>query len=419
MGLVLLKLVLTPILIGAASVAGRRWGAFIGGWLIALPLTSGPVTFFIALDQGPAFAANVAVGSLLGVAAIAAFAVAYARAGGATGAGRRPWRGRSPPSASSGLVAQPLVGLPVALLLVLVLASLLAAVRALPRAGPDGGPGPAPAWEIPARMLIGTAIVLVLTAAADALGAGLSGVVAIFPTFAAILTVFAHRRDGFAQAVAVLRGLLTGLYGTACFFVILIVALPPLGVAGGFALALAGCAVIQAAAAPVAAPARPSAGAGDPVDHGQVAHRLVLPAQGPRACRGRRGTGLAGHRLVDDGAKDIDQRAGVAGGVGPDGPRPEGARHQRQVGAEGRFAHRRVFEDLGRQAEVGERIAPRRGEAHVARRDGGRDGLHRDATVLRDHVVQAQAPALRGQRLGRIPAPVDLQAQRQGGAAAA
>jgi hypothetical protein len=48
--------------------------------------------------------------------------------------------------------------------------------------------------------------------------------------------------------VAVLRGLLTGLYGTACFFVILIVALPPWGVAGGFALALAGCAAIQAGA---------------------------------------------------------------------------------------------------------------------------------------------------------------------------
>ncbi len=247
MGLVLLKLVLTPILIGAASVAGRRWGAFIGGWLIALPLTSGPVTFFIALDQGPAFAANVAVGSLLGVAAIAAFAVTYARLGGVRG-----WPAALVGAVAAfgivGLLAQPLVGLPAVLLLLLVLASLLAAVRALPAAGRDGGPGPAPAWEIPARMLIGTAIVLVLTAAADALGGGPSGVVAIFPTFAAILTVFAHRRDGFAPAVAVLHGLLTGLYGTAGFFAILIVTLPPLGIAGGFALALAGCAAIQAAA---------------------------------------------------------------------------------------------------------------------------------------------------------------------------
>lgn len=247
MDLVLLKLALTPVLIGAASVAGRRWGAFIGGWLIALPLTSGPVTFFIALAQGPRFAATVAAGSLLGVMAIAGFAAAYARL-----AGRRGWptavAGAAATFGAIGLAAQPLVGLPVAILVALVLASLLLAARGLPRSPQEGVLVPTPAWEIPARMLIGTAIVLLLTAVAEALGPGLSGVVAIFPTFAAILTVFTHRREGAAQAVAVLRGLLTGLYGTAGFFVILIVTLPQLGVGGGFVLALAGSALIQATA---------------------------------------------------------------------------------------------------------------------------------------------------------------------------
>ena len=90
------------------------------------------------------------------------------------------------------------MGLPVAFLLALVLASLVLASRALPRPVHPGGLEAWPAWEIPGRMLIGTAIVLALTAAADALGAGLSGVVAIFPTFTAILVVFTHRRDGSA-----------------------------------------------------------------------------------------------------------------------------------------------------------------------------------------------------------------------------
>ena len=40
-----LKLILTPLLIGGASLAARRWGPAIGGWLVSLPLTSGPVTF--------------------------------------------------------------------------------------------------------------------------------------------------------------------------------------------------------------------------------------------------------------------------------------------------------------------------------------------------------------------------------------
>ncbi|HTS14602.1 MAG TPA: hypothetical protein VMH24_02975 [Candidatus Sulfotelmatobacter sp.] len=246
MELVLLKLVLTPTLIGAASLAGRRWGAFIGGWLIALPLTSGPVTFFLALDQGPRFAASVAAGSLLGVMAIAAFALAYGRLA------RRGWpvavAGAAATFAVVGFIAQPLVPLPVAVPLVLVLASLVGASRGLPQAARGEVVPAAPAWEIPGRMVIGTAVVLALTAVADALGPGLSGVVAIFPTFAAILTAFTHRREGAAQAVAVLRGLLTGLYGTAGFFVILIVALPPLGVGPGFALALGGSLALQGAA---------------------------------------------------------------------------------------------------------------------------------------------------------------------------
>jgi hypothetical protein len=32
----LLKLVLTPVLIAAASLAGRRWGQAVGGWMVGL-----------------------------------------------------------------------------------------------------------------------------------------------------------------------------------------------------------------------------------------------------------------------------------------------------------------------------------------------------------------------------------------------
>jgi hypothetical protein len=79
MPVLLLKLTLTPILIAAATLAGRRWGPAVGGWLVALPLTSGPVAFFLVLDQGASFAAAATVGSLLGAAAEAAFALAYTR----------------------------------------------------------------------------------------------------------------------------------------------------------------------------------------------------------------------------------------------------------------------------------------------------------------------------------------------------
>jgi hypothetical protein len=79
--IVALKLLLAPMLIALASLAARRWGPSVGGWLVALPLTSGPVLFFLALDHGASFAAAAAVGALAGLAAIAAFAFAYAVGG--------------------------------------------------------------------------------------------------------------------------------------------------------------------------------------------------------------------------------------------------------------------------------------------------------------------------------------------------
>src|SRR5207247_8747661 len=56
-GALALKLVLTPVLVGAASLAGPRWGSAVGGWLIGMPFTSGPIVSFLAPHPGPAFAA--------------------------------------------------------------------------------------------------------------------------------------------------------------------------------------------------------------------------------------------------------------------------------------------------------------------------------------------------------------------------
>src|SRR5579864_5312449 len=74
----LLKVVVTPALIAAATLAGRRWGHRLSGWLVGLPLTSGPVVFFLTLDQGTGFAISAALAVLLGTISQAAFALAYA-----------------------------------------------------------------------------------------------------------------------------------------------------------------------------------------------------------------------------------------------------------------------------------------------------------------------------------------------------
>src|SRR5205085_6910931 len=71
------KLLLTPLLIGLVSLASRRWGPAVGGWLVGLPLTSAPVTLFLALEQGSTFAAGAAQGTLLGQISVSSFCLAY------------------------------------------------------------------------------------------------------------------------------------------------------------------------------------------------------------------------------------------------------------------------------------------------------------------------------------------------------
>src|ERR1700730_11265468 len=72
-----LKLILTPLLLGGVTLAGRKFGQTGSGWLVGLPLTSGPVSFFLALEQGNVFAAHAAQGSLMGVISLSAFCVVY------------------------------------------------------------------------------------------------------------------------------------------------------------------------------------------------------------------------------------------------------------------------------------------------------------------------------------------------------
>jgi hypothetical protein len=231
-----LKLVASPLLILAASLAGRRWGQSVSGWLVGLPLTSGPVAFFLALDHGPAFAAHAAIGSLIGTAAQAAFCLAYGHA-----ARRVGW-----PSAlavattafAAGAMLCDLAGPSLRVLVPLALFALCAALRLLPR---GGGARVAvairPRWDIPARMAVATALILGLTAAAPLIGPRAAGLIATYPVFAIVLSVFAHRLDGASGARRVLRGLLVGLFGFIGFFAALALALEPLGIAAAFALA--------------------------------------------------------------------------------------------------------------------------------------------------------------------------------------
>ncbi len=246
MQILILKLVVTPLLILAASLAGRRWGETVSGWFVGLPLTSGPVCFFLAMEQGPGFAATAASGCLAGAAAEAGFCLAYAHAARRVGWPVAIAAGTLAFAAAASLLAA--TALPLWPLAAAAVAALAVALAVLPRHDPAPLTLPAPPrWDIPARMAVATALVFGLTELAPLVGARLSGLLATYPAFAAVLAAFAQRARGAAAATGVLRGLLVGLFGFTGFFAVLAPAIGRLGVAAAFVLATLVALAIQGA----------------------------------------------------------------------------------------------------------------------------------------------------------------------------
>lgn len=238
------KLVLVPVLIGALSLAGRRWGPAVGGWLAGLPWTSGPVALFLALEQGTMFASNAAQGTLMGLVAVAGFCMAYS-----VTARRRGWLVSLLAGWAAFLVITPAlnrltVPLGVAFGGTLV---VLAAVTALL---PEGGAGqtrrPSPWWEIPLRMAAALAMVLLITGVASSLGPRLSGLLSPFPIYATVLAAFTHRFEGAPAADRLLRGVMVGSFSFAVFFAILAGTLSSWGLAPAFGAAILGAIVMHA-----------------------------------------------------------------------------------------------------------------------------------------------------------------------------
>jgi hypothetical protein len=237
MSLLLLKLILTPIFVAAASVAGRRWGTIIGGLLVGLPLTSGPVTFYLALGHGTAFAASAALGTLAGTIAEVFFCLSYC------------WLAFhfAEPLAILGslgvflLMTLAIQHLPLSPIpcYVVALAFLFVAQRLLPGKHVSRRSTAPPGWDIPARVVLATMVVLLLTTAAPALGPRLSGLLATFPVFLSTLGVFIHWFEGAPAVADLLRGAVAGLYSFATFFLVVALLVVPAGIAVAFVAATA------------------------------------------------------------------------------------------------------------------------------------------------------------------------------------
>lgn len=255
--MLLLKLLLIPGFLLLISLAGKRWGPSVAGWLSGLPVVVGPILFFLAVEQGPAFAAQSATAALSAMFAMITFCVVYARV-----AQRANW----PVALVIGLaswtaVAVVLSLIPASLLFSTIAAStaLLAAPYLFPAVQPLSS-GPAPKSDrLLWRMLAGALLTLAVTLLASTVGERWSGLLAVFPVLGSVMAVFSQQTRGPAFTAALLRATATGMYAFAAFCLTLALALPLWGW-GAFVVGVAVSLAMLLVTKRLAAPRRPGGG---------------------------------------------------------------------------------------------------------------------------------------------------------------
>lgn len=204
-----LKVAIAPMIVLSVSYLQRRHGDRFGGWLIGLPITTGPFIFIIALQEGTAFAAHTTRGVLLGQMALIVFCWSYAYA-----ALRTPWY----LALTLGTAACLLAGLVVTQVKVSIWISTptlvltwLVAMKWWPSGGAITQKISPPKWELPVRILVTLILLISLSAAAPHVGAKVAGALSTYPVIASVLGAFNHKRFGAEVTVGTLRGLMQTL----------------------------------------------------------------------------------------------------------------------------------------------------------------------------------------------------------------
>ena len=223
--MLMLKLLVIPGFLLLISLAGKRWGPSVAGWLSGLPVVVGPILFFLAIEQGQAFAAQSAMAALSAMFAMIAFCVTYAQV-----AQRAKW----PLALTISLLVWALLAVILSLLPPSLPISVIAAAIALlaaPYLFPAVQPivsGPAPKSDkLLLRMVAGALLTL-----ASTVGDRWSGLLAVFPVLGSVMAVFSQQTRGPAFTAALLRATATGMYSFSAFCLVVTLTVPSLGLMG-------------------------------------------------------------------------------------------------------------------------------------------------------------------------------------------
>jgi hypothetical protein len=177
---------------------------------------AGPISVFLALEQGISFAASAAVSALAGVMGLVGFCWVYLRL-----AFRFSWIICSLTGLCTyiglSLLLRYILPLPVWGIFIVVLLIIAWAVQSFPKPTLTALPSKPPMYDIPLRMAVATMFVLFVTILAHLLGTAWSGLLTPFPILTSILAAFTHHQQGAAATARIIRGLGFGLFGFTSF----------------------------------------------------------------------------------------------------------------------------------------------------------------------------------------------------------
>jgi hypothetical protein len=204
-----LKVLIAPVMVLSVSYLQRRYGDRFGGWLIGLPITTGPFILIIGIQEGVSFAGHTTRGILLGQIALITYCWAYAYV-----APRTTWIKAIAVATFTCLLTGYLVTAwktPFWLSTLVLVATWWIAIKQWPRSGLPEIKIDTPKWELPVRIFVTLTLLIVLSALAPHIGAKFAGALSTYPVIISVLGVFNHRRFGPGVTVATLRGLMQTL----------------------------------------------------------------------------------------------------------------------------------------------------------------------------------------------------------------
>lgn len=235
--LLALKLPLIGLAVWAASLASRRWGHRVGGWLAGMPVIVAPITALLLVDLGPERVRQAALATLVCQPALIVFLLVFAHS-----ARWHRW-GLSLALALGAYVTMALAlsGLarPEWVTVILGLLSPELGRRLMPALGTHGdAPVPLPRSELLWRVAVAMGVAAAVLGGASQLPPLWAGVLMAAPIAGAVLPCFTLPRHGAEATVRMLSGFTRGQRGFVAFFVVLLVVLPGVHPALAWMLAL-------------------------------------------------------------------------------------------------------------------------------------------------------------------------------------